>query len=80
MVTRKDLDDAIEELHRFSRDLCEQLCDDNADCIRKCRGQSLIEIGNAIKGVDPAVTTPDALSETIASLKRKLRSSKRLFR
>jgi hypothetical protein len=61
LVTKEHIEAAIADLNKFSQDYCEKICEGDADCIRKCRGESLKSIGLLVARIDPAKTTPDDL-------------------
>jgi hypothetical protein len=69
MVTKNDLMETTKELFSFHMDLCEQICNGNADCIRKCHGDSLKSMSDFISSIDPQRVSPDLLSKMVENYK-----------
>ena len=70
MVTRVDIEEAVNDLISFTKDLCESLCNGDADCIAKCHGARLREVADFISGINPDRTNPQQLKSMLSSFKR----------
>jgi uncharacterized protein len=73
LVTKRHLDEAVNELFSFLKDICESICDDDADCIKRCYSQTLRRISEFINEVDPRTTSPEQLRERIDNFRRTYR-------
>jgi hypothetical protein len=54
-------------------DMCEQICGDDAECIRECHGESLREISKFFLKLDINRTSPDQLDFMVKDFKSRLR-------
>ena len=74
LVQKEHLVAASQELVAFDMDLCEQICDGNADCIKDCHRRGLTRMAEFIGSINPASTSPSQLHQMVSDYKVRVRS------
>jgi len=74
MVNREHMENTTRELEYFARDMCEEICDGDPECIRSCHSGTDKAIREFIESIDRDVTTPSDLKHRVDSFKLKLKN------